>query len=215
LQANGEDPDTGLSDKELRDTVLTLLLAGHETTANALSWSFTLLAQHERVSQKLQQELDHVLHDDDPNAETLRQLKYTQQVFAETIRLYPSIWIMERRVVNDDRIAGISIPAGSTVLISPYTLHRHPAFWEDPEDFRPDRFVNDAETPANRPAYIPFGAGPHLCIGQAMAQLVARLVLAMAWRRFRLTLIEDQDLSLKPGITLRHGTPVWMRIESR
>jgi enediyne biosynthesis protein E7 len=205
LAARDETGGNGLSDLEVRDAALTMLLAGHETTANALAWTFALVASSPEVEQRL------VDQPEGPSEGT----DYAAQTFAEAIRLYPSIWIMERRAVARDTISGYEIPAGSTVLISPLVLQRHPGFWREPDRFDPERF-SVAET-ASRPqhAYIPFGAGPHQCIGRFMAGLVARTILATLIRRFHLQPVEPALRDPVPGITLRHAGPLWMILSER
>lgn len=202
----------GLDEQELRDVVMTLLMAGHEPTANALSWTFLMLAEHPEAACRVEAEVHDVLGDSDPDVDSLSRLEFTGQVFSEAIRLYPSIWVMERRVVVDTSVAGIPIHAGSTVLVSPYVLHRHPGFWPTPEEFDPDRFTEDRISGQTRCAYIPFGVGPHACIGQAMAQLVARITLAMVCRRFRLRYTAGCRPGVRPGITLRHRDRVPMQL---
>jgi cytochrome P450 len=144
----------------------------------------------------------------------LEKLSCAAMVFSETIRLYPSIWILERRVVADDTIAGYRIPAGSMLLISPYVLHRHPEFWPEPERFEPKRF--SAENVSNQPqnAFLPYGVGPHQCIGRFMAQMVAQVVLAMTVKRFRLERTGDEAPVAQPGITLRHKSELWMTLNA-
>jgi len=134
-------------------------------------------------------------------------------VFAEAIRLYPSIWIIERRAVADDQIAGFSIPKGSTVIISPYLLHRHPAYWSTADEFDPDRFSADRISTRPRHAYIPFGVGPHKCIGEHMASMVATRVLTTIFRHFRLRLVDGQTVKPLPGITLRHANGLRMTLQ--
>ncbi len=191
LRAHEDDGELGLSDQELRDAAVTLLLAGHETTANALSWAFYNLAQAR-----------------ENNVECANM----EWVFAETIRLYPSIWILERRAKWRTEIGGFEVPKGSSVLISPYLMHRHPAFWLDPLAFQPSRF--DPENMKNRPrnAYLPFGLGAHRCIGLNMAKTIALCVLERAEERFKLTLLPNQKINVKPSITLRHSGPILMCI---
>jgi cytochrome P450 len=206
-----QDPENeqGFSDQELRDAVVTLLLAGHETTANALAWTCYLISQSPDVEEQLCREAAGV----DPAMTSAEHLPYTGMVFSEVIRLYPPIWIVERRAVADDELGGYHIPAGSTVVISPYVLHRHPDFWPDPEQFDPERFA--PQQCAMRPthSYIPFGMGPHQCIGQHMASLVARLVSGMVYRQFRPRLVPDQTIRPQPGITLRHAEGLRMTLQ--
>lgn len=212
-QANGE-PDTdllamlmrvrdsetgaGLTDTQLRNETITFLLAGHETTANALTWTFYLISRHPEVERRLLAEITTVLGGRTPVLADVPKLSYTRKVIQESMRLYPPIWIIERRVIEEDVIAGYTLPAGSAVVISPYALHRHPAFWERPEEFDPSRF--DSPPPA---AYIPFGAGPRSCIGSEFAMLEAQLITAMVMQAFQLRLVPGHPVEPLPDITLR------------
>jgi cytochrome P450 len=214
LAANTEGPDQQLSDAELRDAVLTLLLAGHETTANALAWAFYCISQSPETEKRVCHEATTASVSDSPDL-----FQETARAFLETIRLYPSIWIMERRAVSDTQIGGYAIPRGSMVLISPYLLHRHPGFWQDPSAFLPQRFADDNPPRATsgpswlRRAFFPFGAGAHQCIGESLAKLVAVRVLSQVYRRFQLRLVPGQTPRLVPGITLRHGTELQFQLE--
>lgn len=210
LEAHDPAAEAGLTDRELRDETITMLLAGHETTANALAWTFSLIFRAPAVEERLAGEVHAALGQELPEHRHLDRLEYTHRTFAEAIRLYPSIWIMERRVIADDEIGGYAIPAGSMLLISPYILHRHPRYWHDAERFDPERFSAALAAQRPRHAYIPFGAGPHQCIGRFMAPMVARLILAMVVRRFRLVPVSTQAPVPLPGITLRHAGGLWM-----
>ena len=207
LEARDEETGQGMSDEQLRNETITLLLAGHETTANALSWTFYLLSQFPEVEDQLRTEVASVLDGRTPVLEELPRLNYTTMVINESLRLYPPIWIYERHAVADDVIEGYHIPAGSTVVISPFVLHRHPVFWERPEIFDPTRFADEALLNRSGPAYLPFGAGPHLCIGNNFAMMEARIILAMVAQRYRIRLRPGHPVEPKPGITLRprHG----------
>ena len=170
LDVRDEETGQGLSDTELRNETITFLLAGHETTANALAWTFYLLSQHPDIERQLRAEVSAVLGERAPTVENLPQLRYTTMVIQEAMRLYPPIWAIERRAIADDTIGGFHIPAGSSVVISPYTLHRNENFWPQAERFDPARF-------ATRPrAYIPFGSGPRFCIGNEFAMMETRLM---------------------------------------
>jgi enediyne biosynthesis protein E7 len=198
------DSETGaaLDDTQLRNETITFLLAGHETTANALTWTFYLISRHPEVEKRLLAELAEVLGGRTPTLEDVAKLTYTKSVIQESMRLYPPIWIIERRVIAEDEVGGYTLPAGSAVVISPYALHRHPAFWERPETFDPSRFGSPA--PA---AYIPFGAGPRSCIGSEFAMLEAQLITAMVMQSFHLDLVPGHPVVPLPDITLRskHG----------
>lgn len=196
-----DDPDTGapFSDDRLRDEVITMLLAGHETTASALAWTLARLSQHPDVAARVRNEIDDSLRDRPPALADMPALRYTTQVLQESLRLAPPIWAIERRVIADDTIAGYAIPAGSSVIVSPWVLHRHPAFWADAERFDPDRFAG-----ATMPdAYLPFGAGPRYCIGAEFAMLEARVVLALVMQRWRLDAVPGQVLAPDAALTLR------------
>lgn len=208
LAAHQAENETGFSDKELRDAVITLLLAGHETTANALAWTFYLVSQSAEVEQRL------CLEAESSDQEQSNSFTYASMVFAEAIRLYPSIWIIERRAIGEDQIAGYRIAAGSTILISPYLMHRHADFWDRPHAFDPSRFEAGLHDSRPRYSYCPFGAGPHQCIGQHMASLVSKHVLTSVYRRFRLRLVPGQKIDLLPQITLRHAHGLRMTLEA-
>lgn len=212
IEAHDNQRGTRLDDQELRDACITLLLAGHETTANALAWCCYLISQDPVVQEELYDESAAVLQHRPPAATDVDKLIYTGKVFAEAIRLYPSIWIMERRVVADDEVAGYALPKDSTLLISPYVLHRHPEFWPDPGRFDPERFSPEASEERPQFAYLPFGAGAHQCVGRHMALLVARLVLATIFQQFRLCLVPGQSIRPLAGITLRHAQPLYITL---
>ena len=206
------DAETGesMDDHQLHDEVITLLLAGHETTAIALSWTWYLLAGHPEVESRLRAELDAVLGGRVPTSDDLAQLTYTRMVIEEAIRLYPPAWSILRRAVGDDQIGRYRIPAGTSIFISPYAVHRHPDFWENPEAFDPERFT--PERCAARPhfAYIPFGGGPRQCIGNTFALTEAELILATVAQRYHLRALPGQTVRPNPLITLRPqgGLPV-------
>jgi cytochrome P450 len=204
-----KDGETGavMSDQEVRNETVTLLLAGHETTANSLAWTWYCLSRFPEIAQRVRAEVAAVVGGRAPKLDDLPRLEYTTRVYREALRLYPPIWIMERRVLAADTIAGYHIPAGSSVVISPYVTHRHREFWDHPDEFDPDRFL--PERTAGRPAraYLPFGAGQRQCIGKDFAMMEAVVILAMITQRYRLDLVPGQRVELNPGITLRtkHG----------
>jgi enediyne biosynthesis protein E7 len=210
LRVRDGDTGAGLSDSQLRNETITFLLAGHETTANALTWTFYLLSQHPEVERELFAEITRVLDGKAPTLADIPKLSYTKMVFLESMRLYPPIWIIERRVIQDDVIGGYTLPAGSSVVISPYALHRHPAFWDRPEVFDPSRFQNPP--PA---AYIPFGAGPRFCIGNEFAMLEAHIIIAMVIQRFQLSLVPNHPIEPQPDITLRSKHGLMMKLLPR
>jgi cytochrome P450 len=199
-----------LSHRQIRDHTITFLLAGHETTSNALTWTLHLLGHHPEVQERLFAEIQQVLQGKPPTLEQLPALSQVRQVLRESMRLYPPIWILERRVVAEDHVLGARLPAGSTVIVCPYTLHRHPAFWDEPDAFRPERFSQPAP-----PAYIPFGAGPRYCIGSEFALLEAQLIIALIIQKVRLTPVAGHVVQPWPGITLRTRTGLPTRVAFR
>jgi cytochrome P450 len=210
LNVRDEVTGAGLSDEELRNETLTLLLAGHETTANALTWVCHLVSQHPAVAEELRSEVQRVLGGREPTLEDVPALTYTKQVIREAMRLYPPIWIIERRVIADDTVGGFHLPAGSAAVIVPYALHRHPAFWDRPEEFDPNRFAQRVP-----PAYIPFGAGPRFCIGSEFAMMEAQLITAMVVQSFALEAVPGQTVEPWPGITLRTRHGLMMTLKAR
>ncbi|MET7468261.1 cytochrome P450 [Micromonospora sp. NPDC005686] len=202
------DPRTGRM--RLRDELVTLLLAGHETTASTLSWSLHLLDRHPQVWQRVHDEAVEVFGGRAPEYDDLRRLTYTSAVISEAMRLFPPVWLLPRIAIEDDVVGGYRVPAGADVLVSPYTLHRHPAFWPEPDRFDPERFLGDAGTDRPRFAYIPFGAGPRFCVGNHLGLLEAVLVLALLCRDLRLTGLPGRPVVAEPMLSLRirGGLPV-------
>jgi len=187
-----EDSETGerMTDDQLRDEVMTIFLAGHETTANSLSWTLLLLSEHPDVRRRLQAELDEVLGGRTPTFEDLPKLAYCKAVVSESMRLYPPAWSIGRRAEVEDVIDGYRIRKNSLIILSPWVTHRSPALWDNPEGFDPDRFGPDAPK-RHRYAYFPFGGGARMCIGNNFAMMEAQLVLA--------TLLSQHDVELVPG----------------
>jgi cytochrome P450 len=212
-----KDEDTGeqMSDQQLRDEVLTMLVAGHETTATALTWAWGLLDMHPDAAERLHAELDDVLGGRRPTMADVPRLAYTRMIIDETLRLYPPVYILSRQVVADDTIGGYHIPKGSAVDISPYIVHRHPAFWDAPERFIPERFTPERTAARHKYAYIPFSTGPRMCIGNTFALLEATLVLATVAQRFRPRLARGVLPAPTPLITLRPHGGMPMIVEPR
>ena len=203
------------SRERMRDELITLLLAGHETTASTLGWAFHLVDEHPEVGERLHAEAVAVLGDRLPGHEDLRRLTYTVSVVEEVMRLYPPVWLLPRIAQGDDEIGGYHVPAGSDVVVVPYTLHRHPEFWADPERFDPGRFAG-AERPP-RYAYIPFGAGPRFCIGNSLGVMEAVFVLAMAARDLRLRKVPGKVVEPEAMLSLRvrGGLPMTVHPRAR
>lgn len=215
LQARYEDTGDGMADKQIRDEVMSLLVAGHETTANTLSWLWYLLGQHIEVVAKMETEIDGVLNGRFPTPPDIAHLCYTNQVVKESMRLYPSAWSISRRALINDLIGGYHIPAQSVVAISPYTLHRHPAFWPNPEQFDPDRFTPEQEAARHRYAYLPFGAGMRKCIGDQFALMESMMIVPMVLQRYRLSLVPDHPVEGHALITLRPRYGIHITIQPR
>jgi cytochrome P450 len=203
------DPATGqgLDDTELRAQVLLFLLAGHETTATALTFTLYLLGHHPDAQRRVRDEVRGMLGDQAPTAEDAARLTHTTRVVKEAMRLYPPAWSIGRRTSQDEVIGGYLLPAGSTVIVSPWVLHRHPRHWDHPGAFDPDRFTPERQATRHRYAYLPFGAGPRACIGGSFALLEAVLATALIVRAYRLTTPPD-PIPLATGITLRPATSV-------
>lgn len=213
LRAYRDERDSGLRQRRLRDELVTILLAGHETTASTLSWTWYLLARHPEAAQAMHAEAVKVLGDRVPGYQDVARLHYTTMVIQEAMRLYPPVWGLPRKALGPDEIGGYLIPAGADVMICPYTLHRHEGFWADPDQFQPERFEAAVAGHAHRYAYIPFGAGPRVCVGSHLGMLEATLVAAMVARRFRLGLADGAEAVPEPMLSLRvrGGLPMEVR----
>lgn len=211
------DKDTGeaMSERELIDEIMTLVVAGHETTASALNWTWYLLSQHPQADARMHAEIAATEELATPNLAQMEALTYTHQVLDEALRLYPPGWLLSRRTIGPDVLAGYPVPAGTDVLLSPYLLHRHPDFWDDPESFRPERFAADRQSERNRFAYLPFAAGPRHCIGETFALYEMLMHLYKVARRYRLTYVPDEPIALEAQINLRTRKPLTMRLERR
>ncbi len=200
------DGDTGvrLSNDEVRDEVVIIFLAGHDTTALALTYTWYLLSQHPQVEAKLHEELARVLGGRPPTHDDLVNLPYTKMVIEESMRLYPPApGLSNRAVLQDDEICGVKVPKGATVAVIPWVIHRHRMLWDDPERFDPERFSPERSEGRHRFAYLPFGGGPRVCIGMALAMTEAQLMLATLAQRFRMKLVSGQDIVLQHRITMR------------
>jgi cytochrome P450 len=213
MAAHDEEGGARLSDEELRDEVMTMLLAGHETTANALSWAFFLLARSPDVDARLHGECAGVLGGRAVRLEDLPHLGSAARAGQESMRLYPPIWAFGREAREPDVFGTTRVPAGAAVSVCPWLLHRDPRFWKEPERFDPDRFLTDAGRP--RYAYLPFAAGPRMCIGNAFASMETQVVLSMVAARFRLALVPGRPVEAETSVTLRPRSGIWMTIHPR
>jgi enediyne biosynthesis protein E7 len=214
---NARDKESGdpMTERALIDEVMTLVVAGHETTASALNWAWYLLARHPEVDARMHAEIQATAEMTAPGLGQMEALQYTQNVINEALRLYPPGWLLSRRSIAADVLCGFEMPAGTDVLLSPYLLHRHPQYWKEPDAFRPERF--DAEHESERPrfAYIPFAAGPRHCIGGSLALYEMLMHLYKVARRYRLILASDEPIELEAQINLRTRKPLFMRLEQR
>jgi cytochrome P450 len=202
-----QDADTGerMTDAQLRDEVMTLFLAGHETTANLLAWTWHLLSRHPEVEARARAEVEQVLGDRPPGAQDVPRLRYLTQVLEESMRLYPPAWIFARQPIQEDEVAGFRLPASPRVIVvmSPWAIHRQPHLWPEPERFDPERFSPERSAGRHRMAFVPFGGGQRLCIGNSFAMMEAVLIAALVLRRFRLRTVPGHEVVPEPLVTLR------------
>jgi cytochrome P450 len=205
LQARDEN-GLGMSERQVRDEVMTLLLAGHETTALTLTWAFLLLDRNPDARLRLEAELAAVLGAESPSPDVVSALPYTQAIVNETLRLYPPAYVTGREAIRQTRVGGTAIPKGHIILISMYTTHRDARFFPEPDEFRPERWLDGLEKRLPRGAFIPFGMGSRMCIGAAFAMMEAVLLLATIARRWRFELV-PAEIPTQPSITLRPATP--------
>jgi cytochrome P450 len=214
LAARDRETDQPMSNKEMIDEVMTLIVAGHETTASALAWAWYLVTRHPGTMAQLAAEADAVTADV-LGLDAAESLSFTHQVLQEALRLYPPGWLFTRRSIEADELGGFPIAPRTDVFISPYLLHRHPDFWSEPEAFRPERFAaGDAEA-RDKFAYIPFSVGPRHCIGENLAMFEMLVHLRTMMRRFRLARVGDEPIELEAQINLRPRTPLMMMVENR
>jgi cytochrome P450 len=211
------DAGTGapLPDRQVRDQVVTLLIAGHESTAISLTWCFYLLSRHPAIERRLHLELDEAVGDRLPGFQDLRRLPYLSMFVKEALRLYPPFWMLTRTPIEDDRIGGHRVPAGSVLLFSPYVTHRHAAFWPNPEAVDPERFTPERSAERPRFAYFPFGGGPRQGIGMRLAEFQIQLVLAAIARRFSLHLVPGRRVEPEAARSLRPRGGLWVTPHER
>ncbi len=210
-----QDEETGerMSDQQLRDEVMTLMIAGHETTANALTWVWYLLDQYPDEAERLHQELEVEIGNRAPTVADLPRLKRLRMVISEALRLYPPVWTFDRRAIAPDTLGTTKIAPGDLVIISPYAIQRNPAFWSDPDTFRPERFEPGQEEQKNKFLFLPFGAGPRICLGQSFAMMESLLIMATLLTKFRASRWDSSPIRPKPVVTLRTSAPLLLRLE--
>ncbi len=216
LVAQDEETGGAMDDRQIRDECLTLFLAGHETTANALTWTFYLLSQNAAAEKKFHAELDEVLGGESLTPADYPRLKYTEQIFAEAMRLFPPAWTLGRMATEEHEFAGFKVAPKSLVLASQFLMHRDARFWEQPDAFVPERWKKlSIKEAGNRFIYFPFSKGVRSCIGESFAWMEGVLLLANLGRRWKLSLLPDQKIALQPMITLRPKFGMKMLIEKR
>ena len=215
MQMRDKETGEGMSEKQLRDEVLITFFAGHETTAQLLTWAWYLLSKHPQVEEQFHAELEEKLGGRTPQAEDVEGLEYTRMIMDETLRLYSPVAMMARDALEDDDVGGYEVPAGCILTISPYMTHRHPEFWERPLEFNPNHFSAEQVETRPRYAYYPFGAGPRTCLGKHFALLEGALVLAEVGQRYRPSLVPGQEIGESWSGTLRPDRDVMMVLEER
>ena len=215
LAQDTEEQSGGMSDEQLRDEVMTLFLAGHETTANALAWTWYLLSQNPEVEAKLHAELDRVLGGRLPTVDDVQELSYTEKVLTESMRMFPPVWVMGRRAVSSYKAGGYYVPAGAIVLLSQYVIHHDERYYAEPEKFDPERWTPEARAARPKYSYFPFGGGPRLCIGEQFAWMEGILLIATLAQKWKLRLVPGHPVAPQPLITLRPRHGMKMTLELR
>jgi cytochrome P450 len=215
MATDTEGDGSGMSDLQLRDEALTIFLAGHETTANALTWSWYLLSQHPDVEARLHEEIDSVLNGRAPSYGDMPALPYTRMVFAESMRLYPPAWAIGRRALHPFDARGFIIPKRSVVIMSQYIVHRDARFFPEPERFDPDRWKPEAVAVRPKFSYFPFGGGNRVCIGEQFAWMEGVLLIAALAQKWRMRLVPGHPVEVQPLITLRPKHGMRMTLEKR
>ncbi|PSP73515.1 cytochrome P450 [Halobacteriales archaeon QH_9_66_26] len=215
LRAQGEVDE--VTDELVRDELMTMLLAGHDTTALSLTYTWYLLAQHPEIERRVHDEIDDVLGGEPPTADDVRDLDLTERVIQEAMRLYPPVYTIFREPSEDVRLGGYDVPEGSLVMLPQWGVHRDPRWYDDPETFDPDRWTNDRASDRPNYAYFPFGGGPRHCIGKHLSMLEAQMILATVARSYRLRLAPEQsaDLDFAPSLTMHPSEPIRMEVRKR
>ena len=213
MESRYEDNGEAMPDNLLRDELMTIFLAGHETTATGLTWTFYLLDKHPEVYQKLKNEIKEVVGDGELTFQHLHQLKYTKACINESMRLYPPVWVIGRKATADNMVGGYLIKKDTTILMSPYIVHRHPDYWKNPEVFDPERWETEEVKQMDKFAYFPFAAGPRMCIGNSFALLEAEIILTRVIQQFDFSYIGKSAPEMEPTVTLRvkDGMPMQVR----
>lgn len=215
MEATDKDTGEGMTDAEIIDEVMTLIIAGHETSATTLNWAWYLLSQNPEAEKALHAEIAEVVQGDTPTFEEVAQLPFTRSVIEEALRLYPPVWLFSRTALADDEVGGFRIPAGTNIFFAPYYTHRHGDHWEDPESFDPQRFNAEAVKSRHNFAFFPFSAGPRRCIGDYFSIVEMQIHLATLAKQFSLARADTQTIELAPEINLRSKNPIIMNLTRR
>ena len=219
IEARDKETGEGMTDKEIIDEVMTLIIAGHETGATTLNWAWYLLSQNPAEEKKLHQEVDKVVSGDIPTFDEVGLLQFTRQVLEEALRLYPPVWLFSRKAIKDDQVGGYDIAAGTNIFFTPYYLHRHPEYWDEPESFKPDRFAPDQVKKRHKFAFIPFSAGPRRCIGDYFSIVEMQIHLGTMAKKFKLEFVNagttGNEVELDPQVNLRSKHNIMMKLIKR
>jgi len=215
MDSRDKETDAAMTDRELLDEIMTMIIAGHETSAITLNWVWYFLAKYPDVERKLHAEVDRAGYEQIPDFDDLEQLPYVKQVVEEALRYYPPVWLYTRRAIADDWLGDYFVPAGTDIFITPYFLHRHPRYWPNAETFDPGRFAEANIKDQHKQAYIPFSAGPRRCIGDFFATVEMQMHFGLMARKFRVQLLDDQPLELEPAVNLRNKQPIYLQLTRR
>jgi len=213
MEARDRDTGQPMQDSQLVKEIMTLIVAGHETTASTLNWTWYLLSQNPDVEQKLDAELKNLDGSKLPDLDTLSQFPYTRQIIDEALRMYPAGWLMTRRALADDQLGDYFVPAGTEVYVPPYFIQRNPKLWDDPDRFKPDRFEGGKSESRHRLAMLPFSVGPRNCVGEVFARIEMQVHLMMVAKPLRLRYVEERPPELDIGVNLRSKHDFVMRPE--
>lgn len=216
MEAVDKETNEGMTDKEIIDEVMTMIIAGHETGATTLNWAWYLLSQNPAEEQKLHEEVDNNIAGDIPTFEEVGNIPFSRQVIEEALRLYPPVWLYSRTAIADDNICGYDVPAGTNIFFAPYYLHRHPDYWDTPEAFKPDRFLPEAVKKRHKFAFIPFSAGPRRCIGDYFSIVEMQIHIGTMAQKFKLEYVADEKgVELDPQVNLRSKNSIMMKLIKR
>jgi len=214
ISARDQETGEAMDDLQIRDELVTMLNACHDTVTDAIVWTMVLLARHSDAKQKARAEVLRICGSESPTVEAVSKMEFLGRVFHESLRLYPPGWAFARTAIREDSIGGYSIPARALVLMSPYVMHRSPRFWDKPEIFDPDRFLPESSAKRPKFAYFPFGAGPRQCIGASLVMMEAPLILASLLQQLDFKLVDEKTPEPEPRISLRPKGTVWMQVQA-